>query len=478
MTTTNGNRKILDLKRWEFCTPAPVATAAGSLIASSRHHNQRQLYWQNGTTLYLYNPYEDGWVQLANPSFGGTFGAGSVATCAAWSTGATTGALSLTATAGTTTTITTNQTLARDLKGYCVQFLGGTNAGKVKEIESNTIGTNAVITFTSAEGVAFDNTSTYRLLTPKWFLLIAGTAAATTFKSYDFATNAYQSLAQNPANGSNDGKLVATPSFMDEDFVAMASGTATGGTGTTLQNNTKNWTASQWVNAQVIIASGTGAGQIRTITANDATSITVATWGTNPSTDSVYYITGNDDYIYWLGNNAVTLYRYVISTNTWSTLTPSPTARAAALGAGGSAHWIYGSTDSRWTNESSIINGRRIYSFRGAGQVQLDYYDIALNTWTNDITYSPKTDTFATGTKYNYDGGNYIYITKEATGRWFRYDLPNSAMDGLTSLLYTQGAAAVGDTCFDIDYEDGATKIKYIYLLGNTMTQMFRMMVI
>ena len=478
MTTTNGNRKILDMKRWEFCTPAPAATVAGSLIASSRHHNQRQLYWQNGTTLYLYNPYEDGWVQLANPSFGGTFGAGSVATCAAWSTGATTGALSLTATAGTTTTITTNQTLARDLKGYCVQFLGGTNAGKVKEIESNTIGTNAVITFTSAEGVAFDNTSTYRLLTPKWFLLIAGTAAATTFKSYDFATNAYQSLAQNPANGSNDGKLVATPSFMDEDFVAIASGTATGGTGTTLQNNTKNWTASQWVNAQVIIASGTGAGQIRTITANDATSITVATWGTNPSTDSVYYITGNDDYIYWLGNNAVTLYRYVISTNTWSTLTPSPTARAAALGAGGSAHWIYGSTDSRWTNESSIINGRRIYSFRGAGQVQLDYYDIALNTWTNDITYSPKTETFATGTKYNYDGGNYIYITKEATGRWFRYDLPNSAIDGLTSLLYTQGTAAVGDTCFDVDYEDGATKIKYIYFLGNTMTQMFRMMVI
>jgi len=24
MPTTNGNRKILDLKRWEFCTPAPT----------------------------------------------------------------------------------------------------------------------------------------------------------------------------------------------------------------------------------------------------------------------------------------------------------------------------------------------------------------------------------------------------------------------------------------------------------------------
>lgn len=477
MTTTNGNRKILDMKRWEFCTPAPATPTGGSLITSSRHHNQRQLFWQNGTTLYLYNPYEDGWVQLANPSFGGSFGAGSVATCAAWSTGATTTVASLTATAGTTTTITTNQTLARDLKGYCVQFLGGTNAGKVKEIESNTIGTNAVITFTSAEGTPFDNTSVYRLLTPKWFLVIAGTAAATTFKSYDFATNSYQSLAQNPANGGTDGKLIATPSFMDEDFVAIASGTATGGTATTLQNSGKSWTASQWVNAQVIIASGTGAGQIRTITANDATSITVATWGTNPSTDSVYYITGNDDYIYWMGNNAVTLYRYVISTNTWSTLTPG-VARGAAPGAGMSGHWIYGSTDSRWTNENSIINGRRIYSFRGGGTVTLDYYDIAANTWVNAVTYSPNTETFTTGTKYNYDGKEYIYITKEATGRWFRYDIANSAMDGLTTLLYTQGAAIVGDTCFDIDYEDGATKIKYIYFLGNSMPQMFRMMVI
>jgi hypothetical protein len=38
MATTNGNRKVLDLKRWEFCTPAPTATVAGAFIASSRHY--------------------------------------------------------------------------------------------------------------------------------------------------------------------------------------------------------------------------------------------------------------------------------------------------------------------------------------------------------------------------------------------------------------------------------------------------------
>jgi hypothetical protein len=143
-----------------------------------------------------------------------------------------------------------------------------------------------------------------------------------------------------------------------------------------------------------------------------------------------------------------------------------------------SAQWIYGVTDSRWNDESSIINGRRIYSFRGGGTVTLDYYDIAANTWVNAVTYAPNTETFNTGTKYAYDGKDYIYITKEATGRWLRFDIANSAMDGLTGLLYTQGAAVVGDTCFDVDYEDGATKIKYIYFLGNSMPQMFRMMVI
>ena len=477
MTTTNGNRKILDMKRWEFCTPAPAATVAGALISSGRHHNQRQLYWVNATTLYLYNPYEDGWVQLANPSFGGTFGAGAVATCAAWSTGATTGAVSLTATAGTTTSITTNQTLARDLNGYSVHFLTGTNAGKLKEIAYNTIGTNAVITFVDAEVTPFDNTSVYRLMTPKWFLVNAGTAAATTFKSYDFATNSYQSLAQNPANGGTDGKLLATPSYMGSDFVAIVSGTATGGTATTLQNNTKSWTTSQWVNAQVIITSGTGAGQVRTITANDATSITVATWGTNPSTDSQYKITGNDDFLYWMGNNAITLYKYTISTNTWSTLSPG-VARGGAYSTGGTGQWIYGSTDSRWTNESAIINGRRIYSFRGGATANLDYYDIAANTWTNAITYAPSVETFTTGTKSAYDGKNYIYLQKESTGRWFRFDIPNSTMDGMTSMLYTQGTALVGDTCFDVDYEDGATTIKYLYMLLNTSTVMLRMMVI
>jgi hypothetical protein len=477
MTTTNTNRKILDLKRWEFVSTAPFTNGGGVSYARSELYKNYVFALTTAANGYLYNPEEDGHILVPALGLGGSFGAGSTVGAIGWSTGATVGAASLTATAGTTTTITTNQTLARDLNGFYVWFMGGTNAGKLKKIASNAIGTNAVITFETAEGAAFDNTSTYRLLTPRFFMVNAGTAAATTFRFYDFATNTIQSCAQNPANAAVDSKLIPCPGFGLSSFEYMASGLATGGTGTTLQNSGKNWSASQWINAQVVITGGTGAGQIRTITANDATSITVSTWGTNPDSTSQYVITGNDDHLYWMGNGAVTLYRYNIAANTWTTLSPSPTARAAIANTGMSGHWVSKVTDSRWTTENSIINGRRLYSFRGNAVATFDYYDIPANTWTNAITYSPATETVSTGSKYVLDG-NYLYIQKDSIGRWFRYDFANSSMESWGVMLYTQGGSAVGDTAFLVTYVDGNTTIKYIYMLLNTSTALLRQMVI
>jgi hypothetical protein len=191
----------------------------------------------------------------------------------------------------------------------------------------------------------------------------------------------------------------------------------------------------------------------------------------------VYSIEGNDDYLYYMGSNAVGLIRYSISANTWTTLSPG-SARGAAPGAGMSGQWIYGVTDSLWSNESSIRNGRYIYSFRGGNGAILDRYDIALNTWTSSLAYAPATETFTTGTKYNYDGKNCLFIQKDATGRWFKFNIDEQSMDGWGTMLYTQGAAVVGDTCFDVTYEDGATQIQYVYMLLNTSTVLLRQMVI
>lgn len=477
MTTTNGNRKILDLKRWEFCAPAPVSVQAGALIASSRHFRQQQLYLRSNTEAYIYNPSEDAWVQLASPGLAGTFGAGAAGVASAWSTGSTIGAGSLTATGGTTSTIVTNQTLARDLRGYKVHILSGPNNGSVIDIVSNTVGANATITV-AAQASAFTASTVYRLLTPRWYVLGAGTLAAASFRVYDYATNTWTTLSQTglAATIGTDGKLIATPSIVDGTFKAFATGTATAGGASTIDNSAKAWTTNQWTNFQIRLTAGTGAGQIRTISSNTGTQITVsAAWTTQPDATSQYSIEGNDNFLYYIGNNAVTLYRYDITANTWSTLTPG-VARGGNPVAGMSGHWVHSVEESDWNVENSNLNGRRIYSFRGNGSA-LDYYDIASNAWTNGITFSPSQEAFGAGTKYTLHNGK-LFIQLNATGRWFYLDIARSELFPWSVMLYPQSTAVVGDTAFDVIYEDGATDIYYVYMLLNSLNILLRQMVI
>ena len=474
MPTTNGNRKILDLKRWEFCAQLPAATVAGSFISSSRHFRQQQLYVRAQNESYIYNPAEDGWVTLPAAGLAGAVGAGTCGVAAAFSVGTATAAASLTATGGTTSTIVTNQTLARDLRGYKVHILAGPNAGAVLDIVSNTVAANATITV-ATQASAFTASTVYRLLTPTWYVGVNGSTAAASFRKYDYATNTWTTLANMPIAFGTDAKLVATPSIVDGMFKSFATGTATSATTTTLTQTGKTWTASQWINAQVRITAGTGAGQIRTITANTADTLTVATWTTTPDATSQYAIEGNDDFLYLLGNNAVTLYRYSISANTWSTLTPGA-ARAAAPGAGMSAHWVHSAEGTDWNNESAIINGRWIYSLQGAGTGALHRYDIAGNTWQT-VTYSPSSETFTTGSKYALHNG-LLYIQKDATGRWFALDFVRSELFPWGTMLYPQGTAIVGDTAFDVIYKDGATDIYYVYMALNSSTIQLRQQVV
>lgn len=475
MPTTNGNRPILDLKRWEFCSPAPAASAAGSFIASSRHFRQQQLYLRGASESYIYNPVEDGWVTLPAAGLAGAVGAGACGVAAAFSVGTATAAASLTATGGTTSTIITNQTLARDLRGYKVLIMAGPNAGAVLDIVSNTTTANAVITV-AAQASAFSASTVFRLLVPTWYVCCNGATAAASFRKYDYATNTWTTVANMPASLGTDAKVVATPSIVDGVFRQFATGTATSATTTTLVQTGKNWAASQWINSQVRITAGTGAGQIRTISANTADTLTVsAAWTTTPDATSQYSIEGNDDFLYLLGNNAVTMYRYSISANTWTTLTPAA-ARAAAPGAGMSAHWVHSVKEADWTAENNIQNGRFIYSFQGAATGALHRYDIAANTWAT-ITYSPSSETFTTGTKYALHDGR-LYIQKDATGRWFAYDFARSELFPWGTMLYPQGTAVVGDTAFDVVYEDGATDIFYVYMLHNSATILLRQMVI
>ena len=141
-----------------------------------------------------------------------------------------------------------------------------------------------------------------------------------------------------------------------------------------------------------------------------------------------------------------------------------------------SGHWVHSATETDWTNESAIQNGRFLYSFRGAAGALLDRYDIAANSWAA-VAYAPAVDTFTTGTKYSLHGGT-LYVQKEATGRWFAFDIARAEMFPWSTMLYPQGAAILGDTAFDVLYKDGSTEIYYVYMLLNTSNVLLRQMVI
>lgn len=487
MATVINLRKLLHRKSWEACNSMPTATASGGFIVSDKFdliNGARAFSVQSASSIWMYEGQEDSWMQLPNSGAAGTFAAGS---CGEFrGLGAMGGVFTQTATAGTTTTLTTNRTIVRSLAGQRVRVVAGTGIGYEGTVDSNTVGANAVVTVTPASGVAFDNTTQYQIYSGSLWFFNAGTSAVG-FSVYDVATNSWtaRSVTGLPTSWGTEGQLVSTLG----SAASFATGTATAGAASTLTNSAKSWATNMWANYQVRITSGTGKGQIRTIASNTGTVLTVSTnWTTNPDATSVYSIEGNDDQFFLLGNNAVTMYKYLVSTNTWSTLTPTA-ARAGAFGAGGTAHWIDGVTE--WSGLETAPdfsqgggirkqNGRYIYSFRGAGASTLDVYDIAANTWISGLSYGGQTETFSTGSSAK-DINGAIYITKEATGRIFRFDVGSNRLLPLavnTNQSALGGTAVAGDKMFFLPYNDGGTEIVYLYAVRHSSSDMVRMLLL
>jgi hypothetical protein len=480
MTTTLALKKLLHPKAWETDSILPANTAAGSFVASDKFdliNGSKAFVMLNYSAVYMYEGDNLGFIQLPNSGLAGTFGAGA---CGEFrSLSAMGGSFTNTATAGSTTTLTTNRTIVRACAGMRIRVIAGAGLGYDGTIASNTIGANAVITVTTPSGVAFDATTQYQIFGGS--LWVQGAGASSGFSVYDRITNAWTARAATGTTWGTDGVLVSTIGAQG----SFATGTATAGGATTLTRSTAAWGTNMWANYQIRITAGVGAGQIRTIASNTGTVITVsAAWAVNPDATSVYAIEGNHDHFYLLGNNAVTLYRYTVSTNTWATLSPTA-ARAAALGAGGTASWI--DSVPEWEGNETLIplnvagtlyrqNGRYIYSFRGAGSNVLDIYDIAANTWVSGLPYGNQQETFTTGTSsVDYDGK--IYISKEATGRYFMFDVNKNILESLCQNYQPNGAAVVGNKLWLLPYHDGATDLPFLYQAAHTSNLVTRMAV-
>lgn len=479
MSFINKLRAGLHRKTWEGCTPAPLNSVTGGFltIADDPAIADRIYGVFSASSIWCYSPKEDAWHGLPSSGVAGAFAIGSCGE--ALGLGMLGGSHTSPITAGTTTTLTTVRTVVRRLPGVKVRVVAGTGIGYEGTITTNTLGANSVLTVTPASAVAFDATTVISIYSGSLWFMNAGTTAVG-FSVYDRATNAWtaKSVTNLPTAWGTWGQLVSTRSAV----VSAEAGTSSGANTTTTLNHTgKTWVTNAWANYQVRITAGVGIGQVRTIASNAATALTVsAAWTTTPDATSVYSIEGNDDSLYLLGNNAVTLYRYSISGNTWATITPG-SARAGALGAGGTADWV-GQVDA-WAQGATTAavggqqKGRFIYSFRGAGSSVLDVYDIALNTWTS-LSYGSQSETFTTGSCSAYDGRGRIIVMKEATGRYFSFDVDTNRLGGLTSMIYPQSTAISMDMIAVDPYVDGSDRIDFLYSMCHSRPDLFRMLLI
>lgn len=489
MATTNNLKRVLHKKQWELCTPsgghsAAVNTAAGSFIVSDKFNilsSKSAFFFQSASVIYRYDADEDAWALIPASGAAGTFAAGS---CGEFrGLGAMGGVFTQTATAGSSASITSNRTITMNLSGCRIRVIAGTGVGFDGTVVSNTLGANSVIT--TSGSTTFDATTQYQIYSGSVWFFNAGTSAVG-FSVYDLATNSWtaKSVTGLPTSFGTSGKLVSTLGAAS----SFVTGTSTGtNTTTTLNNTGKNWRTNCWTNYQVRITAGTGAGQIRTISSNTATALTVsAAWTVTPDATSVYSIEGNDDFMYLLGNAGVAMYKYVVSTNTWSTLSPVA-ARAGAPGAGCSGNWI--DSVSSWalsgTENSATLdsagtlfkqNGRYIFSLRGGATANLDVYDIAGNTWISAVSYGGSSESFTAGSDaVDLDG--VIYIQKEATSRFFKLDLNSWKIVPFSSHPFPQSTSVEGSKTFIISYVDGATKIPILYTQLHTSSYLLRTLI-
>lgn len=469
VTQVAGTDRIRTLKVWERCCQLPFPTNAVAITGQSMGPDQWVYGVSSTTGAWLYDPAEDSWAQLASPALG-SFAAGA---CSRWHPAGPTG----TATAGTSTTITTATTVNADLETeaalhFRIRITSGTGAGQERLIQDARYGANSVITVTVPWTINPDATSVYQLMTGRLYVFGGGTLGAGSFKYFDYCTltwSAALSVTGLPATFGTDGRLSGTPSVrgvLDSSVKAFVTGTATAGGASTLTDGTQTWSTNQWTNFQVRVTSGTGAGQVRTIASNTGTALTVSpSWTVNPDATSGYEIGGNDDHLYLMGGGAVTLYRYSITGNTWTTLAPVA-ARAGAPTAGSGLVWAHGVTNTVWAGAA----GSRIYSFRTGNT--LDYYDLAANTWVSNVgTFIAQESIIGNGSSSVYGGGNYVYtsgaVAATSIQRFFRLDLGHGTIEpwATNQDVQTGNALAVGTRLWlTQSSREGETPIVYLYV--------------
>lgn len=185
--------------------------------------------------------------------------------------------------------------------GGTLTITGGTGAGQVRTLVSNTA---TVLTTAAIWGTTPDATTTY-LLTEQGTTL--GTSTTTTLKdtSRTWPVNSRVGWVVTLTSGTAANQqaivvsnlsdtLTVTPAWAfvplpGTAYTLQEQGTASAGSSTTMTDSSRAWAVNSKTGWGVTIVAGTGAGQARTIASNTATALTVSVaWDTVPDATSVY----------------------------------------------------------------------------------------------------------------------------------------------------------------------------------------------
>lgn len=281
-------------------------------------------------------------------------------------------------------------------------------------------------------------------------------------------------------------------------------GWVTSTTSTTITDSTKSWDRNQWLGNRIRISSGAGIGFFGVVASNDATTLTLSSVSGVDSTckyeiqnvcgiSSSVNVAGafTDTSKNWpvnilagkrikfIGGTGLYGTDYPITSNTATTLVTSggqatDTSTIYAIvdvpvkATGMVIHWLYGLTD-------TTKRCRKMIVFRGGASSLYDIYDINTNKWELAPTMVPTLGTTFTGGSMScYDGGDNLYLTKEATGRVYRLNLADRSMTACTTTPYAHGTAVIGNRMEIIRTADN---LRYLYIMRHSGSEMWRTLV-
>jgi len=243
---------------------------------------------------------------------------------------------------------------------------------------------------------------------------------------------------------------------------------ASSATASTLTVAGNAWVANIYANSDVVILSGTGAGQRRRIASNDTTTLTLAgavtgsvntgNWTTTPDATSVFKIVPSSDFLYFQpGASTTQFYKIELSAAApaWTSLTAAPAAIS---------------------NGSNIMYSKSYAPFqliaaRGLATSTLYNYNIGLNTW-GTLTSFWGVETISLGAGVTmYGSKRKLLIHKEGTNRMYWHDLTTGILEPAMTMPYAVPGAYDGKRLKILKSADG---VDWAYVMRPGGQEWFR----